>query len=99
MKNGYDHHEHQYIYTYNLSVPKRFTLDVPNQSPPLIIERGLVSFPNSLGCDELGDRRAFTREIDILRQIVAKISLRVEKSAHYRCHQHVNLQTLHKFTG
>ena len=23
-----------YMYTYNLSVPKRFTLDVPNQSPP-----------------------------------------------------------------
>ena len=35
MKNGYDHHDHQDIYTYNLSVPKRFTLDVPNQSPPL----------------------------------------------------------------
>ena len=34
MKNGYDHHVHQDIYTYNLSVPKRFTLDVPNQSPP-----------------------------------------------------------------
>ena len=34
MKNGYDHHDHQDIYTYNLSVPKRFTLDVPNQSPP-----------------------------------------------------------------
>ena len=34
MKNGYDHHEHQDIYTYNLSVPERFTLDVPNQSPP-----------------------------------------------------------------
>ena len=34
MKNGYDHHYHQVIYTYNLSVPKRFTLDVPNQSPP-----------------------------------------------------------------
>ena len=26
MKNGYDHHEHQDIYTYNLSVPRRFTL-------------------------------------------------------------------------
>ena len=34
MKNGYDHHKHQDIYTYNLSVPKRFTLDVPNQSLP-----------------------------------------------------------------
>ena len=34
MKNGYDHHDHQDIYTYNLSVPERFTLDVPNQSPP-----------------------------------------------------------------
>ena len=34
MKNGYDHHEHQDIYTYNLSVPQRFTLDVPNQSRP-----------------------------------------------------------------
>ena len=34
MKNAYDHHDHQDIYTYNLSVPKRFTLDVPNQSPP-----------------------------------------------------------------
>ena len=34
MKNGYDHHDHQEIYTYNLSGPKRFTLDVPNQSPP-----------------------------------------------------------------
>ena len=34
MKNGYDHHEHQDIYTYNLSGPKRFTLDVPIQSPP-----------------------------------------------------------------
>jgi len=31
MKNGYDHHD---IYTYNLSGPKWFTLDVPNQSPP-----------------------------------------------------------------
>ena len=29
-----DHHKHQDIYTYNLSVPKKFTLDVPNQSPP-----------------------------------------------------------------
>ena len=36
MENGYDHHDHQDIFTYNLSVPKRFTLDVPNQSPPLI---------------------------------------------------------------
>ena len=36
MKNGYDHHVHQDIYTYNLSVPKRFTLDVPNQSPPYL---------------------------------------------------------------
>ena len=36
MKNGYDHHDHQVIYTYNLSVPKRFTLDVPNQSPPIL---------------------------------------------------------------
>ena len=34
MKNGYDHHDHQDIYTYNLSGLKRFTLDVPNQSPP-----------------------------------------------------------------
>ena len=34
MKNSYDHHDHQGIYTYNLSVPKRFTLDIPNQSPP-----------------------------------------------------------------
>ena len=34
MKNGYDHHDHQDIYTYNLSVPKRFTLDVPIKSPP-----------------------------------------------------------------
>ena len=34
MKNGYDHHVHQDIYTYNLSVPRRFILDVPNQSPP-----------------------------------------------------------------
>ena len=34
MKNGYDHHDHQDIYTYDLSVPKSFTLDVPNQSPP-----------------------------------------------------------------
>ena len=34
MKNGYDHHDHQGIYTYNLSVPKRFTLDVPIKSPP-----------------------------------------------------------------
>ena len=34
MKNGYDHDDHQDIYTYNLSGPKRFTLDVPNQSPP-----------------------------------------------------------------
>ena len=32
MKNGYDHH--QDIYTYNLSVPKKFILDVLNQSPP-----------------------------------------------------------------
>ena len=36
MKNGYDHHEHQDIYTYNLSVPRRFTLDVPNQPPPYL---------------------------------------------------------------
>ena len=36
MKNGYGHHDHQDIYTYNLSVPQRFTLDVPNQSPPLL---------------------------------------------------------------
>ena len=35
MKNGYDHHDHQDIYTYNLAVPKRFTLDVPAKSPPL----------------------------------------------------------------
>ena len=35
MKNGYDHHDHQDIYTYNLSGPKRLTLDVPNQSPPI----------------------------------------------------------------
>ena len=34
MKNGYDHRNHQNIYTYNLSVPKRFTLDVPAKSPP-----------------------------------------------------------------
>ena len=34
MKNGYDHLNHLDIYTYNLSVPKRVTLDVPNQSPP-----------------------------------------------------------------
>ena len=34
MKNGYDHHNHQDIYTYNLIGPKRFTLDVSNQSPP-----------------------------------------------------------------
>ena len=34
MKNGYDHHDHKGICTYNLSVPKRFILDVPNQSPP-----------------------------------------------------------------
>ena len=27
-----DHHDHQDFYTYNLSGPKRFTLDVPNQS-------------------------------------------------------------------
>ena len=26
----------QGIYTYNLSVPKRFILDVPNQSPPYL---------------------------------------------------------------
>ena len=37
MKNGYDHHDHQDIYTYNLSGPKRFTLDVPNQSLPLLV--------------------------------------------------------------
>ena len=37
MKNDYDHHNHQCIYTYNLSVPKRFTLDVPNQSPSLLL--------------------------------------------------------------
>ena len=36
MKNGYDHHDHQGIYTYNLSVPKRFTLDVPAKSPPYL---------------------------------------------------------------
>ena len=41
MKNGYDHHDHQDIYNYNLSVPERFTLDVPNQSPPLIREARL----------------------------------------------------------
>ena len=35
MKNGYDHHDHQDIYTYNLSGPKRFILDLPIQSPPL----------------------------------------------------------------
>ena len=34
VKTGYDHHDHQDIKTYNLSVPKRLTLDVPNQSPP-----------------------------------------------------------------
>ena len=36
MKNGYDHHDHQGTYTYNLSVPKMFILDVPNQSPPYL---------------------------------------------------------------
>ena len=36
MKNGYDHDDHQGIYTYNLSVPKRLILDVPNQSPPYL---------------------------------------------------------------
>ena len=36
MKNAYDHHDHQDIYTYDLSGPKRCTLDVPNQSPPLL---------------------------------------------------------------
>ena len=33
-KNGHNHHQHQDIYTYNLSVPKGFTLEVPNKSPP-----------------------------------------------------------------
>ena len=33
MKNGYDHHDHQDIYTYNLSGPKTFTLDVTINSP------------------------------------------------------------------
>ena len=37
MKNGYDHHEHHDIYTYNLSIPMRFTLNIPAKSPPLII--------------------------------------------------------------
>ena len=35
MKNVYDHHDHQDIYTYNLTGPKRFTLGVPFNSPPL----------------------------------------------------------------
>ena len=36
MNNGYDHHDHQDIYTYNLSDPKRFTIDVPAKSPPYL---------------------------------------------------------------
>ena len=36
MKNGYDHHEHHDIYTYNLSVSKKSTLDVPAKSPPYL---------------------------------------------------------------
>ena len=31
MKNRSDYHDHQDIYIYNPSCPKRFTLDVPNQ--------------------------------------------------------------------
>ena len=39
MKNSCDHHDQQDINTYNLSGSKRFTLDVPNQSPtPLLLE-------------------------------------------------------------
>ena len=50
MKNVYDHHEHQDIYTYNLSVPKRFTLDVPiTQSvPPLILALLLLALATAM---------------------------------------------------
>ena len=60
MKNSYDHHDHQDIYTYNLSVPKRFTLDVPNQSPPTWIVSGVYSMVYHL-----------SNEINIIMTIVA----------------------------
>ena len=56
MKNGYDHHDHQDIYTYNLSVPERFTLDVPNQSPPTSMQKaGGPQIYSGLTCTR-GDR-------------------------------------------
>ena len=56
MKNGYDHHDHQDIYTYNLSVPERFTLDVPNQSPPTSMQKaGGPQIYSGLMCTR-GDR-------------------------------------------
>ena len=43
-----DHHKHQDIYTYNLSVPKKFTLDVPNQSPPLTEDKKMTALKSEV---------------------------------------------------
>ena len=47
MKSGYDHHHD--IYTYNLTGPKRFTLDVPINSPPYAVELTVWIFFEEFG--------------------------------------------------
>ena len=41
----------QDIHTYNLSVPERFTLDVPNQSPPYFVDEDIVAFYEKMKTD------------------------------------------------
>ena len=66
MKDGYDHHDHQDIYTNNLSVLKRLTLDVPNQSPPFSLSCYVVLQSGCIHVD-FRDEDLVSREREIDR--------------------------------